>query len=45
MSEYPANGTGQDNLLDAGEDQGRAGHLKELSQGGTGTDVDGEGKA
>jgi cytochrome c oxidase subunit 1 len=45
MAEYPANGTGRDNLLDAGEHQGRAGHLKELSQGGTGTDVDGEGKA
>jgi cytochrome c oxidase subunit 1 len=30
--EYPASGAPQDNLLDAGEDQGRLEHLQEVEQ-------------
>jgi len=45
MSEYPTNGAVRDNLLDAGEDQGRVDQLAQVLQGDTGTDVDGEGKA
>jgi cytochrome c oxidase subunit 1 len=44
MSEYPTK-AGRGNLLDAGEDQGRVGQLEQVSQGDTGSDVDGEGKA
>jgi cytochrome c oxidase subunit 1 len=43
MSEYPDSGAPRDNLLDAGEDQGRLDNLERNQNAGIGTD--GEGKA
>jgi cytochrome c oxidase subunit 1 len=43
MSEYPDSGAPRDNLLDAGEDQGRLENLERNQNAGIGTD--GEGKA
>jgi cytochrome c oxidase subunit I len=41
LAEYPDNKAGKDNLLDAGEDQGRVEHLEELAS----TEDDGKDKA
>jgi cytochrome c oxidase subunit 1 len=43
MAEYPDSGAPRDNLLDAGEDEGRVENLERNLNAGTG--VDGEGKA
>ena len=46
LSEYPDSGAGRDNLLDAGEDQGRIENLeRHLGDRPSGTNVDGEGRA
>jgi cytochrome c oxidase subunit 1 len=40
MSEYPDSGAPRDNLLDAGEDQGRVDNLERNLNAGTGVDTE-----